>query len=58
MTGKTPLLGGWRCSEPDCKESGSGTAKECDKAAAAHEKAARHATLAWAEPPLPIAVKR
>lgn len=56
--GKVALKGGWRCSEPDCPERGEGTAKEAEKAAERHGKAERHATVAWAEPTLPIAIKR
>lgn len=58
MSGVTALIGRWRCSEKGCPEKGEGTPKACDKAAERHGKTEGHATLSWAEPPLPIAVKR
>lgn len=54
MAGTTQLKTQWRCTEKGCPEHGEGTARQADKAAERHGKAARHATVTWSEPPLPI----
>lgn len=47
-------MSAWRCYS--CPESGTGTERDCDRAAEDHTKQARHATCTYAvagEPPEP-----
>lgn len=49
----------WRCLEKGCPAVGEdASGKRVDKDAENHTQKAGHATSTWAEPPLPIAVKR
>lgn len=58
MAGTTRVKTQWRCTEPGCPENGEGTARQADKAAERHTKAAQHATVCWSEPPLPLEDER